>query len=175
MWFQPRCKGLHCPGCEVEGEIPIMPILIVVALFIVLSVIADAARQAIASTHVLLTDIIDGVLIFSLSVIGTILIALVIWLASHAGRIMWKYRGNYGLREPGIPITILPPNGMYMTGYDNEIEFVDTKEVNGVHVPMAINPPPAYDANKIFIDDLLTDVEVPVRVKEKSKYSLRRD
>jgi hypothetical protein len=155
-----------------------MPILIVFLVFVVLTALTEAARSAITATHVLMTDIIDGVLIFCLSMIGAILIALVLWLASHAVRIMWKYRGNYGLREPGIPITIIPQDGAYVSVNENGVNAIDTVEVNGVHVPLvstrkSIPIEAYYDTTDVVLDDLLTDIEVPVR--EKSKFSLRRD
>jgi amino acid transporter len=168
--FRPRCNGLHCPGCGVGGEIPIMPILIVFLVFVVLTALTEAARSAITATHVLMTDIIDGVLIFCLSMIGLILIALILWLSSHAGRIMWKYRGNYGLRNPS-PITPSSQDGIYFSNSENGIEYVETEEVNGVHVPKAINPPPAFNSTDEYLESLLDEDLIPV----KSRFSLRRD
>ena len=153
------CPGLHCPGCpDCGGAGFALPAIVALIIVIIVVAILDAAKSAISATAVVMTDIMDGVLIFALSVGGAIVVALLVWIASHAGRFLWKYRGNYGLRQRSVPppIPVSPGASRIMlngeTVYTAEVIEAEVAETG----PLAIEPPHenAYDwLNRVIVGD----------------------
>ena len=155
----------------------VVPILIGIILAVIVVAIVDAAKHAIAATAVVMTDIMDGLLIFSLSALGLLVIVFLIWASSHAYRAMWKYRGNYGIRNGPQPVPLGPITYQVMVDAYRAHEGITTDVVEAEIVeadkPLAIENTHVTISAEDYLDSLSENKE-PVRENRK-KRSLRRD
>ncbi len=171
------CPGLHCPGCgDCGGSLSVVPIIIGIIVAVIVVAIVDAAKHAIAATAVVMTDIMDGLLIFSLSALGLLVIAFLIWASSHAYRAMWKFRGNYDLRNPQpIPAPIDPGTYQVMVDAYNRSHAINMADVVEAEIVEADEPLAIENTHvSISAQDVLDSMSED-RVPVKRKRSLRRD
>lgn len=149
-----ECPGLHCPGCGSGGSpFNIIGILGFAAVgFIAFKVYSWATEPAVEHVFKVGFDVA--------------LIALVCLMCSGivAGTIATVYLIHRKMR----PVES-HPKMLYSTSVTPEgIEFVDTEEVDGVHIPKELFAPPVYTTTQVILDGM-----VPVRKKD--KFTLRRD